>query len=329
MMKSIFKITSALCLTAVLFSCESTKLESEKKSTPAPVRELKVINSQNESALKEETPTPVQLYKQQIEGISLVKVSAPKETSVAKQFSAPYVIKAEKSGAAVPQLQIAVSYPDSRSENEIIWGLELLTTGDDGTVSFLPPISKNSFNSDIKFYPAGDITNPEIEKLALQASLSIPYKVKTNKQNSGGTIAIVDFAQNGKPITSNSVSSSALLMALMRHGFTRIGNADFTNAILKDDSEQVYKVAKSLLGNNSAFLVYGTVKYEQIVTKNDDGTYSCSLIGNISCLNMQDGKLLYSTEEKISVTENKEWDCLPKARNELAEKLSQDILYGL
>ncbi len=307
-------------------SADNTQTEKTEKNTKT-AKKIKVINTENQ-AKKEETPES--LYIKKIEGITLTASSFPKETTAGRAFSAPFVFKAvKKDGSPAAGLDIAINYPEAKTDGKTAFGLANLTTDENGTVTFVPAVPSTSFNSEISAYPAGDITNAVIAQEASKSSARASYKVRTNLGQAGGTIAIVDFTSEGKPITNNSVSSSNLLMALMKLGFKRVGNADFTNAVLKDDTQAVYKSAKALLGNNSAWLVFGTVKYAGPVKQTEDGKYTLTLDGVITCLNMKDGTILYETKRSATVKEDKEWNCLPKARTELAESFAKELNYGL
>lgn len=301
--------------------------EIERPKTPQVPRKLNVVNS-SISAQKEETEESI--YAKKIEGIRLSVVSSPKETTKGKAFSSPFVFKAEKTdGTPVAGLELSISFPETKINGQPTYSLANLTTNSSGTVIFVPATPAFSFNSKISVYPSGDVTNAEIAKLAEKVSVSAPYKVKTNLYASGGTVAIVDFNASGKPILSNSVSSSNLLMALMRSGFVRIGNADFSNAILTDDIPTVYKTASNLVGSNSAYLIFGKVKYLTPIEKNADQKYTLTLEGNITCLDMKTGSILCELHSTATVTEDKDWNCLNSARKLLAENLAHEIIYGL
>lgn len=325
-MKTLIKSICIFSFAAAITGCGSTP-KQEAKAAPQH-RELTVISSQPK--VSKDTETPASLYAKKVQDIQLVTVSSPAATSSGKAFASPFVFKAQKAdGSPVAGLELALTYPESRNSNGISFALQDFKTDENGTISFTAPVPTKAYDSIVRVYPQGDITDPEIAAIAEKLSASASYKVKTDKLYAGGTIAIVDFNQNDKPITNNSVSSSNLLMALMRQGFKRIGNADFTQAILQEDNAVIYKSAKALLGNNSAFIVYGTVKYDQVTTKTEDGKYTCSLSGKITCMDMSNGAVLYQGTDSVTVTEDKEWNCLPNARKALADKFAVQILYGL
>lgn len=324
-----------------MFSCASTRSaghettssqeeeETRTERTTGGRRELKVINSAAD-AQETKTVTPESIYKEKISGITLSVESAPKETTAGRAFAAPFVFKAVKSdGTPVEDLELAISYPETKSGGTVSFALASLTTTSSGTVVFIPATPQSSFDSEISVYPAGDVTNPAIADAAESVSVSAPYKVRTSKAQAGGTISVVDFSQSGKPIVSNSVSSSNILMALMKLGFKRVGNADFTTSILSGDRETVYKAAKALIGSASSYLIYGTVKYASPLEQDSDGKYTLTLEGTITCLDMKDGSVLLETTRTATSREDKDWNCLPSARKSLADLLAEAINYGL
>ena len=338
-MKKSAVINSIIASAVVIFAsaCASTPSESpssvpsqeetaQTKTSTGP-RKLNVVNS---SASQKHEETPEALYAKKIEGITLSVESMPKETTAKKAFASPFVFKAARQdGSPVEGLELSVSYPETKINGTVSFGLAALTTNASGTVTFIPATPSYAFDSVVSAYISGDVTNEKIAELASKSSVSAAYKVKTDKMNAGGTISLLDFNSAGKPVTNNSVSSSNLLMALMRSGFKRVGNADFAQAILSEDRETVYKAAKSLLGAASAYLVYGTVKYASPVEKTSDGRYTLTIDSKVTCLDMKNGSVLMETEETVTVTEDKDWNCIQSARKELAERLAEKITYGL
>ncbi|WP_147612565.1 hypothetical protein [Treponema pectinovorum] len=315
------------CVSVPPANTDTSVQETQTKKTSKP-KELKVINSSSVPAAVQETSES--LYEKKIKGLKLITVSYPKETQKGHAFDEPFVFEAKNAdGKAVVGLELCVSYPDTRVEGRISYSTATLTTDSSGKITFFPATPTNSFNSNISAFPAGDVTNPAIAKLAGKVSVSAPYKVRTNLAVAGGTISIVDFNAQDKPILNNSISSSNVLVSLIQKGFKRVGNADFSNEILKDEPARIFNVAKNLLGNTSVYLVYGTVKYASQVEKTQDNKYTLTLKGKITCLDMKDGSILCTAEESATVIEDKEWNCINSARKELAQKFADDIYYGL
>ncbi len=315
-MKSITHKWIYIAIAASLaFSCASTPKSSNEINT----------KSKNEVPVSQ---TAADLYSSKALSSKITVISSPKETSKLKNFSSPYVIKVEDSQAnAVSNFEITVVYPLSRREGKIVYGESTIITNSEGKAEFTPPAPECSFNSEIRFFPKGDISDLKIKEAAKANTVSAPYKVQTNLKSAGGLIALVDFNQNGKAITSNPISSSNLLMTLMKLGFTRIGNIDLTNQVIIGDEARIQAKAKEIVGNNSNFLVYGTVKIES-TEKTDEGI-CYTLNGDIKCMNLKNGEITFTTNSLISVTEKNDWAALDKARKTLAAEIANEIKYGI
>ena len=302
----------------------------------APKAETNEKSNRNASAtVPSETKKEVikvnklKLYEEKTGDVKISIVSAPKSTVKGRPFAVPFKIKAvHADGTPASGFEITVSYPDQVSNDEVTFAASLLKTTEDGTVSFDPAAPSKSVRSIVRFYPAFDDGDEDVSSAQLKAAVTAPWLVKTDLMKSGGSTALVDFAENGKPITNNSVSSSKLLTSLMRDGFTRIGNADFTKQIVSGDKAAVYKSACSLFGTALSYLIYGTVKFVTPATKTETG-WTCTLTADITCLNMKDGSILYQTTRTVTAEDSKQWNVLTKTREALGEELADAVVYGM
>ena len=316
-----FTKLSKICislLATLVFSCASTPKSGEvqNKESEQPIEEV------------EQLPSPAELYEQKVKSVSLKLISEPKQTTNGKIFTSPYVIEVNSpEGIPVESFELSVLYPASRENENVIFAETAITSDSEGKASFLPPVPEFSFNSQVTFFPKGDMTDAQIAKIASENTIKAPYQVQTNLKSAGGIIAIVDFNQNGKAITSNPISSSNLLMSLMKLGFTKIGNIDLTNQVLVGDDAKIQAKAKSIVGNNSNFLIYGTVKIDSN-EKTDEG-FSYTITGNIKSMNIKSGEVTFAIEKTISVTDKNDWNALATARKMLADELANEIKFGI
>lgn len=302
---------------------EQKKSEEPKKENTKPATESKTskdditLLEKTEPAKKEQTPA--ELYQEKTDGLKLSVASSPKETQKSKAFASPFTVSVkDSSGKAVSNLDLTVLYPSSRKNGEIEFSESKITSDANGNASFTAPVPAYAFDSVVKFFPAGDMKNKDIAEKAKSVTAEASYKVKTNLRNSGGIIAVLDYTKKGEVILSRTDSSSSLLMALMKLGFTGIGNSNSTinNAVIKGNQNNIYKATKDLVGSKSAFVVYGTVKY------NEDAT---SLIGEITALSLKDGSVMYKSGKTVPLTGSD----ITKARNALAEYFAASLNYGL
>ena len=156
----------------------------------------------------------------------------------------------------------------------------------------------------------------------------MPYLVTTNRFSWGGIISILDYTKNGKPIRDNSLSGSAILTAMMKNGFSRIGLIDFVDEIDAGNKDMIYKSAFDLIGTNTSFFIYGTVKYNGSIDFVDP-QYHLPLQCEITCVNMKDGVILYETTVNVTGCGNSEWEALNNARTLLGSEIVSKIIFGI
>ena len=317
------------------FSCGSVSNSVTANNTPSAEEQQAEVQVQEELP---PPPTESELFAKKIEGLSLTLVSAPKETVKNKIFTSPYVVKVSDSEQKpVESFEISVVYPSSRKSGEVVFSETMITTDSEGNASFLPAAPEFAFGSEISFFPkflrqvseTSELPPEESEKIAeLQASRTVkaPFKVQTNLKSAGGIIAVVDFNQNGKAVTSNPVSSSNLLMTLMKLGFIGIGNApqEVTDAVIRDDEAKIFSRGKVYAKN---FLIFGKVTVDS--SEKTDAGFSYTLTGSIKSMSMKTGKIDFVTEKTVTVTDKNDWNALANARKQLADALANEIKYGI
>ena len=329
--KRVLALTS-VAASLLIISCGTTAsvAETGADSFSEEVQQETVVEAGNNASSETVSASEYDLYKDKVDGLSLKLVSAPKPTSKGRAFPSPFSVKVTKSADGTPaeNIELTVLYPVSKKDDQVQYGETKITSNANGTANFTPPVPKISVNDIVSVFPAGDMSNADIAAAAKLSGVTAAYQVRTNLLQSGGCIALVDFAQNGTPIMNNSVSSSNLLTELMKKGFVRVGNIDFTKEVVSGSRDKVYASAKPMIGTASAYLIYGTVKYEQVITQIDGG-YTCTLVGDVTCLNMKDGSVLYHTVRTASAFDAKDWNVLPKARSELAKQIADAVYYGL
>lgn len=307
-------------LTTLALSCASTPKAPQIKTDD---EETQIIED-----LKTAEPTERELYAKKIATVKISLVSSPKETTKGKIFTSPYVIQVvDQEDKPVELFEMSVVYPSAREEGKIIYTETAILTDSEGKASFLPPAPEFSFNSEISFFPKGNMEDPEIEKLAKENTIKAAYKVQTNLKYSGGVIAIVDYNQNGKANMTNSISSSNILMSLMKLGFRGIGNIDLSAQVVAGSNAKIYEKTKALVGNGSKFLIFGKIKIDSYDKSAEGITYKVK--GEISCMDLTNGNITFVSEETASYTDKNDWLALDTARKELATRLAAEIKYGI
>lgn len=261
------------------------------------------------------------------EDVSFEKVSAPAATTKGKAFKSAFAVKlVSKEGKVNPQnLKYTVTYPVLDADGKKTTETLTLEPKEDGTIEFTSPALAAAINSSAVF----KVELPENVYSCFEKapSIKLPYLVATNMKASGGSIGIVDFTKAGKPITSNSETSSAVLTELIKKGFTRIGNCDFVDEVVSKNDAAVQRAASDLFGKSVTYLIYGTVKYET-VEKVENGTHVI-LKAELKVRNILQNKELFATTIISESTDKTEWAAINAARKKLALTASDQILYGM
>lgn len=325
------KVIAAACIgTSVVFlSCGTVSNTTNAQPLLESTAEVQTAQETAKKDTKSPSDIAFEEFAQSVSDLTISVTQTPKEVIAGRKFNTPFTVKAVHSdGSAFSSLSLTVTYPASKNADGILFESQTITTTEDGTASFSAPQTSFAVSSKITFAPSGDTSNAKIADLIAKKSVSAAYKVKTEKMSTGGSIALIDFTKNDKPVTGDFASSSNLLMTLMKKGFVRIGNAPYISDVAYGNQEAVYKSAKKLFGNTSSFLVYGTVKYASEVTKTENG-FSLTIAADVTALDMKDGSVLYHTTKQITATDKNEWSVITAARKNLADELSNELLYNL
>ncbi|MBQ9205919.1 MAG: hypothetical protein IJ158_04325 [Treponema sp.] len=319
----------SLIVALLVFSCASTPQPQSATNNQVQTGETAAVVAE----LSPSPPSASEIYSQKVSSSKLMLLSSPKETTKGKIFTSPYLLKVEDSdGKPIASYEITVIYPASRKNGEVIFAETAITSDSEGKAEFLPPAPEFAFNSHISFYPkylAEELSTEEkakIDQIAQENTIRSPFKVQTNQKSAGGVIAVVDFNQNGKAITSNPVSSSKLLMTLMKLGFTKIGNApqDVTDAVIQDNEQRILSRAKAIA---PSFIIYGSVKIDSLEKSESGITYT--LTGLVKSMDIKTGEITFKTEKTLSVTEKNDWTALDNARKALSDAIANEIKYGI
>ena len=242
----------------------------------------------------------------------------PNKIKKGNQFKTPFAVKITDSRTNEPKVgvKITVSYPIKKINDNVEFECTEIISDSNGIGSFFPKDTSFSCKSIITF------------SLENEKEVSMPYLVTTNRFSWGGIISILDYTKNGKPIRDNSLSGSAILTAMMKNGFSRIGLIDFVDEIDAGNKDMIYKSAFDLIGTNTSFFIYGTVKYNGSIDFVDP-QYHLPLQCEITCVNMKDGVILYETTVNVTGCGNSEWEALNNARTLLGSEIVSKIIFGI
>ena len=320
-------ISVVLVFCMIFSSCLTTK--ESVNSTELQQQEEIALEVSPENNLQEGTEIETEIIPEPelpppppVPELNLKAGKTPAAIRVGQDFTTNFTVTVtnQETESAESGITVTVTYPVSKENATISFATTELTSDETGTVTFTPPDTSFTCNSQITF---------SVKSKDGNKTTSIPYIIKTNRHNKGGNIAIVDYGLTGNPIRDNSRSASALLTALIRNGFSSIGNVDFVNEVHSGDQAKIYQAAYNLIGNNSNFLIYGTVKYNGEVTQKD-GVFYTPLIGDLTCLEMRTGKELFHTVIEVVGEGSSEWAALQNARMDLfGPQAAEAIIYGM
>lgn len=289
--------------------------EADQQNPPSQQNTETTVETAEELTVEPPPPPP-------LPNLSLTAGKTPAEIRVDQTFKSDFSVTVMDADANVPVegAEVTVTYPEAKADGKIIFATQELTSNTEGIATFTAPKATFACKSQVTF---------SIESRSGTQRVEIPYQVRTNRHNKGGTISILDYTLAGNPIRDNSRSASALLTVLIRYGFSGIGLADFVNEINSGSTEAVYRAARNLIGNSSNFFVFGTVKYNGDIVQ-EGGKYSIPLKAEITCLNMGDGKVLHTDVIEVVGTGTSEWAALENARKDLfGPAAATSIIYGM
>ena len=333
------------CFAVLFFSCvsspkpavsptEETLVQTPEKNTKQSTgstgaKKLTVVQLQTEQGKEESAvPDPLEEYRALVGNFRLKVQNSPAETKSGTPFSSAFSVSVtDAQGNKAQGIAVTVTYPSNRIENRILFATEDIQSDENGIVSFTCPIPEFSCITDVSFYPAATVQDERVLRYAEEHAVKIPYRVRTDKTNKSLSLSILDYTQAGKPITTNSLSSSAILKTLYRKGFRSAGNSDFIDDVNSGNVQSLYRHASALFGGNINYLIFGTVKHETPVTKGDDGLYKTTLRADIRIMDMANGEIVLQTTQSFTAEEKNEWLLMDRIRNTLMAPALVDYIY--
>jgi hypothetical protein len=333
------KLSGTIYVLSLFFSC--TTAPTKEEAVPmneevivienTSVQDIITKDTENEDIEEEILIDPVTEYEKKAESVVLSLLTLPSPSIKGSSFKKPFSIKVSNSdGTDAVNFPITIEYPHNIKGGVIEFTTVKAETNEHGIIEFLSPTANFSCSSVISFYPTPDLYSSNIDPIIQRISLKIPYLVKTNLTSAGGSICLVDYDKQGKAITNNGLTSSAVLGNLIRSGFSRIGNAEFYKEVADGDTDFLYKKANDLFGSITSYFIYGTVKYINTPVKDELGLYTVNLTADIVCIDMKTKDELFKTTIEVTGTGKTENSALNNARNEqLAPLLAEKIMYGI
>ncbi|WP_428768210.1 hypothetical protein V1L52_06905 [Treponema sp. HNW] len=300
------------------------KKPSGKKTSGAEAKKLTVIYEEE----KTEAPDLLGEYKTLLEGLNLRSDKAPPPVKNGNTFASDFsVLVTDARDMPVQGVSITVKYPSDNLNGTIVFASEDIISDEEGRAFFTSPLPEFSCLSEILFYISPEKTDEAVLSYAEEIALRMPYRVYTDKTHKTISVSVLDYNQSGKPVRSNSFSSSAFLKALYKKGFRRAGNADFIDEINGGKTDLLYKNAAALFRGTVDYLIFGTVKYKNPVEQTADGLYGVTLTAELSVMDMKSGALILNTSQDFFAQDKGEWQLLDGIRNNMIGPALADFLY--
>jgi len=276
--------------------------------------------------------TPEDSFLTSIKDIQLKVTQVPKQVTLGPKnvnFAVPFEVSVENSSdnTPVPDFAITVKYPSSKSGDQVVFTEETVTSDENGKYSFLPSVPLFASNTEVYFYPTPINNSEKALNGVKQKEVSAAWKVRSDIINKGALLFIWEFTERDRP-TGNSYT---ILSQLKAKGIWNVGNAPVNESTdLSKSLKTLYRENYEIVENAYGYLICGTVKFAQPVAPVEDGEgYLCSLVADISAVNMRNGEVVYTqhfTNDSIGANWNK---ATGKCKEELAVKITESLIYGL
>ncbi len=320
-MKKTNLIFTSILVTAFFSACATTQVTSSKE------KHSNHDKSSPKSIIVEKTPE--EKFLEEIEGISVKKVSSPKEITLGRAFAEPFVFSVTNAdGTPAADFKLTAEIPSSKSEGVIAFDKTEVTTDSEGKISI--SISDNpafSARTVVSVYPTPISEDANLAEKLKNYTATADWKVKSDIASKGAVLFVWDYNEKDRPV-NNSYNIQAEFRG---RGITMVGNGPVNETSYIGKPKSLYKDTYDIIGGNAyGYLIYGTIKFEQPVTALDDGSgYYCILKAEIEAVNMKNGNKIYSSAISYE-SKGKNWnECVSKGKDKLSELVVDDILYGL
>ncbi|MCR4741506.1 MAG: hypothetical protein K5866_01355 [Treponema sp.] len=311
--KNIIFLTFLLALS--LISCASKPInQAEKKS------EL-----ENQTEIEEvlpPPPSPEEIFIDELKDISIQLISSPEEMVKGKAFEKPYQIQVLRGQEPASNFELTIEYPSSRNESQKID----VVTDEKGNYYFTPEVPEFAANTKITIAPKALNDDEAVINAVKEKSLEADWKVKSDLLKKGAILFVWDFNTKNKP----TINSNELMSELRSRGSNLFGNAPMNESSeIGQDLSKLYKENYEIVNDMYGYLICGTIKFAEDMKLNEEtNKYLCSLIAEISAVDMKNGEVIYSQTFTNEATGT--WtESITKCKEELSKMIVDSLLYGL
>ena len=325
-------LTQAVSLLIASCATTSTATKAQSQSEVIEISEDEETSSERKEEKREAKPLSVKTKTNQQEtefikklsDIDIKLLSSPKPIFQTQNFKTPYTVLVEDSNGPVSDFDITVSFPSSKTKDSVIYETVQLKTDSEGKISFKPKTPEFALKDKVTFYPSPVNSTQAMVNASYDLAVTAPYLVKSSNLWYQGILYVYDFNENGKP-TSNSTQ----LLTALRNSGVNVGNAPISSTSYYDKPmSQLYKDCFAIVGNSCRFLVAGSIKFAEPVKETENG-FTCTLNADISCFNMKNGEELCAFQITETVSNLNRYKAISECKNLLAEKIAEEIMYGM
>ena len=332
-----YKIIATVCIASVFCSCQTSKVSNKQDN----------LNDISEPVIEIKNLKEIE-YAESLTNIFIKSISSPKEIIKGRKFKEPFKFSVSKiqniesqtestdenstttTETPIANFKVNVKYPSSKEKAELQFSTIELTSDENGMISFNPENTNFTCASSIQVFPAipqdVNASDEVVINAIQQKKITKDIKIKSDIINKGAVLFVWEYNEKGRP-TGNSYN---ILSELRKRGITLTGNAPVSDvSYIEKPLSELYQANFEIIGSTMyGYLLSGTLKFEQPVTKVEDG-YTCTLVFQLDGIDMKTGDVIFSTTQSHSAQGSNWNNCVSKCKNELTVKIVDELIYGL
>lgn len=332
-----YKIIATLVIASVFCSCQTSNVSNKQDN----------LNDISEPVIEIKNLKEIE-YAESLRNIFIKSISSPKEIIKGRKFKEPFKFSVSKiqniesqtestdenstttTETPIANFKVNVKYPSSKDKSELQFSTIELTSDENGIISFNPENTNFTCASSIQVFPAipqdVNASDEVVINAIQQKKITKDIKIKSDIINKGAVLFVWEYNEKGRP-TGNSYN---ILSELRKRGITLTGNAPVSDvSYIEKPLSELYQANFEIIGSTMyGYLLSGTLKFEQPVTKIEDG-YTCTLVFQLDGIDMKTGDVIFSTTQSHSAQGSNWNNCVSKCKNELTVKIVDELIYGL
>ena len=332
-----YKIIATVCIASVFCSCQTSKVSNKQDN----------LNDISEPVIEIKNLKEIE-YAESLTNIFIKSISSPKEIIKGRKFKEPFKFSVSKiqniesktestdenstttTETPIANFKVNVKYPSSKDKSELQFSTIELTSDENGIISFNPENTNFTCATSIQVFPAipqdVNASDEVVINAIQQKKITKDIKIKSDIINKGAVLFVWEYNEKGRP-TGNSYN---ILSELRKRGITLTGNAPVSDvSYIEKPLSELYQANFEIIGSTMyGYLLSGTLKFEQPVTKVEDG-YTCTLVFQLDGIDMKTGDVIFSTTQSHSAQGSNWNNCVSKCINELTVKIVDELIYGL